>query len=404
VTSYSVLDLPDDSRIPGIAAVDELNAPLGQAPSPKRRFPIARLAAHGLAVVLGAAVTTFVLWAVLVRDPLGGEPHAQVSLPPVEVAETPAPQPPAKVDAPQTTAAPSAGTQTVNIIDGSTGKRQEVVIPSSAEGKRSAADPRLLESSRHGPIPRIAADGLRPSEVYASKPSAAKANPNSPQIAIVVGGLGVSATATANALSKLPAAVSFAFTPYGTDLDMLVGQAREKGHEVLLQVPMEPHDYPENDPGPQTLLSSLSAEQNVDRLHWLFSRIQGYVGVTNFMGARFTASENALAPVLRELSKRGLIYVDDGSSPRSQAGQIAGANKLPYAKAEVVIDATPSGAEIDNALRRLESLARGGGVVVGYSSALPASIDRIAKWAKAAQGRGIVLVPVSAAAVRARSS
>jgi polysaccharide deacetylase 2 family uncharacterized protein YibQ len=385
--------------------VDDLNAPLGQGLPPKRRFPIARLAAHGLAVALGVAVTTFVLWAALVRDPLGGEPNAQVSLPAVEVAETPAPQPPTKANAPQTTATPPAGTQTVTIIDGSSGKRQEVVIAGSSESKRNVSDPRLIESSRHGPIPRIAADGQRPSEVYARKASAEKANPDGPQIAIVIGGLGVSATATANALSKLPGAVSFAFTPYGTDLDMLVAQAREKGHEVLLQVPMEPHDYPENDPGPQTLLSSLSAEQNVDRLHWLFSRMQGYVGVTNFMGARFTASENALAPVLRELSKRGLIYVDDGSSPRSHAGQIAGANKLPYAKAEVIIDAIPSGAEIDNALKKLEALARGGGgVVVGYASALPASIDRIAKWAKAAQSRGIVLVPVTAAAVRARSS
>ena len=385
--------------------MDDLNAPLGQGPSPKRRFPIARLAAHGLAATLGVALTGFVLWAALVRDPLGGEPSAQVSLPPVEAPEAPAPQQAAKIETPQKDAPPPAGTQTVTIIDGSSGKRQDVVIPSSAESKRSAADPRLIESSRHGPIPRIAADGLRPSEAYARKPSTAKANPDGPQIAIVVGGLGVSATATANALSKLPGAVSFAFTPYGTDLDMLAAQAREKGHEVLLQIPMEPHDYPENDPGPQTLLSSLSAEQNVDRLHWLFSRMQGYVGVTNFMGARFTASDTALAPVLRELSKRGLIYVDDGSSPRSQAGQIAGANKLPYAKAEVVIDATPSAVEIDNALKRLESLARGGGgIVVGYSSALPASIDRIAKWAKAAQGRGIVLVPVTAAAVRARSS
>jgi uncharacterized protein len=384
--------------------VDELNAPLGQTQSPKRRFPISRLAARGLATLLGAALTGFVLWAVFVRDPLGGEPSAQVSLPPVAAPEAPPPQQAAKTDTPQKDASPPAGTQIVNIIDGSTGKQQEVVIGTSSESKRSAADPRLIESSRHGSIPRIAADGLRPSEAYARKPAAGKANPDGPQIAIVVGGLGVSATATANALSKLPNAVSFAFTPYGTDLDMLVAQARDKGHEVLLQVPMEPHDYPENDPGPQTLLSSLSAEQNVDRLHWLFSRMQGYVGVTNFMGARFTASDHALAPVLRELSKRGLIYVDDGSSPRSQAGQIAGANKLPYAKAEVVIDATPSAAEIDNALKRLETLARGGGVVVGYSSALPASIDRIAKWAKAAQGRGIVLVPVTTAAVRARSS
>ena len=384
--------------------MDDLNVPLGQGPSPKRRFPISKLATYGLAGLLGGALTGFVLWAALVRDPLGGEPSAQVSLPPVEAPEAAPPQQSAKVAPPQD-ASPPPGTQTVNIIDGSTGKRQEVVIGGTAESKRSAADPRLIEASRHGPIPRIAADGLRPSEAYASKPAAGKSNPDGPQIAIVVGGLGISATATANALSKLPSAVSFAFTPYGSDLDMLVAQAREKGHEVLLQVPMEPHDYPENDPGPQTLLSSLSAEQNVDRLHWLFSRMQGYVGVTNFMGARFTASDHALAPVLRELSKRGLIYIDDGSSPRSQAGQIAGANKLPYAKAEVVIDATPSAAEIDNALRRLETLARGGGgIVVGYSSALPASIDRIAKWAKAARGRGIVLVPVTTAAVRARSS
>jgi polysaccharide deacetylase 2 family uncharacterized protein YibQ len=396
--------LAHDSRIPGKAAVDDLNVPLGQSPSPKRQVPIARLATYGVAGLLGGALTVFVLWAAVVRDPLGGEPSAQVTLPPVAVPEAPPPQQSAKIDTPQKDASPPAGTQTVNIIDGSTGKKQEVVIGASPESKRSAADPRLIESSRHGPIPRIAADGLRPSEAYASK-LAAKSDPDGPQIAIVVGGLGVSATATANALSKLPNAISFAFTPYGTDLDMLISQAREKGHEVLLQVPMEPHDYPENDPGPQTLLSSLSAEQNVDRLHWLFSRMQGYVGVTNFMGARFTASDHTLAPVLRELSKRGLIYVDDGSSPRSQAGQIAGANKLPYARAEVIIDATPSATEIDNALRRLETLARsGGGVVVGYSSALPASIDRIAKWAKAAQGRGIVLVPVTAAAVRARSS
>ena len=98
----------------------------------------------------------------------------------------------------------------------------------------------------------------------------------------------------------MPAPVTLAFTPYGNDVDKFVARARSDNHEVLLQVPMEPHDYPDNDPGPHTLLSSLSAEQNVDRLHWLFSRMQGYVGITNFMGARFSASENALAPVMRE--------------------------------------------------------------------------------------------------------
>ncbi len=105
---------------------------------------------------------------------------------------------------------------------------------------------------------------------------------------------------------------------------------------------MEPFEYPDNDPGPQTLLTSLTPQQNIDRLHWLMSRFQGYVGLSNTMGARFTASEPSFAPILRETAKRGLIFVDDGSNPRSVAGRIAGANNLPFAQADVVIDAVPT--------------------------------------------------------------
>ena len=167
---------------------------------------------------------------------------------------------------------------------------------------------------------------------------------------------------------------------------------------------MEPFDYPDNDPGPQTLLTSQSADQNIDRLHWLMSRFHGYVGIINTMGARFTASDQAFAPVLRETAKRGLIFVDDGHTPRSLAGQIAGANKLPFAKADVVLDAVPTPVEVDRALSRLEMAARERGVAVGYASALPVAIDRIAKWAKGAQSRGVLLVPITAVAVKSKQS
>jgi uncharacterized protein len=219
-----------------------------------------------------------------------------------------------------------------------------------------------------------------------------------------VTGLGISALGTSDALAKLPGPVTLGFAPYGADLDRLAARARESGHEVLLQVPMEPFDYPDNDPGPQTLLTSLNPGQNVDRLHWLMSRLQGYVGIANYMGGRFTASEAALAPVLREAAKRGLIYVEDGSSPRSLAGQIAGANNLSYAKGDLTIDAVPASAEIDRALGRLEKTARERGVAIGMANALPASIERISVWAKAAESRGILLVPISAVAVRGKSS
>jgi polysaccharide deacetylase 2 family uncharacterized protein YibQ len=167
---------------------------------------------------------------------------------------------------------------------------------------------------------------------------------------------------------------------------------------------MEPFDYPDNDPGPQTLLSTLNATQNLDRLHWFLSRFQGYVGIANYMGARFTASESAVAPLLRETAKRGLIYFDDGTSPRSVVSQIAGANNAPFAKADMVLDAAPTPAGIDGALTRLETMARERGIAVGVATALPVSIERIAQWAKAAESRGIILVPVSMVAIRPKSS
>jgi polysaccharide deacetylase 2 family uncharacterized protein YibQ len=386
---------------------DDLNAPLGTAKPKRRRFTIPTVVPRAIAGVLAACVLTFALWALLVDDPFGGEP---VAIAPVRTpAASKSDQPPAAQAkaTPAATATPEKGTppgaKTVTIIDGLSGKRQDVTVgdaPQSA-GTRGGTDERLVESSPQGAIPTVGPDGARAADVYARP---VKGAPAGPRIAIMVGGLGVSAIATGEALAKLPPAVTLGFTPYGQDLARLVTRARGEGREIVLQVPMEPFDYPDNDAGPQTLLTSLAPEQNLDRLHWAMSRFQGYVGIANYMGARFTAAEQALGPVMRDAGKRGLIYLDDGTSARSVTSQIAGAANMPFAKANIVLDAVPTPAEIDNALARLEAIARERGVAVGVASALPASIDRIAHWAKVAAGRGIVLVPVSAVASKPKST
>lgn len=136
----------------------------------------------------------------------------------------------------------------------------------------------------------------------------------------------------------------------------------------------------------------------------MLSRIQGYVGVTNYMGARFTAAQQAFSPILQDIGKRGLLYLDDGSSPRSVAAQSAQAAKAPFLKADLVVDAAPGWAEIDAALARLEALAADHGFAIGTATALPVSIERIARWAKAAQARGIRIVPLSAILPKAKQS
>lgn len=400
-----------------IAVADDLRTPLKShlKAAARSRFPVNLLAV--LTAALAGALGVVIVWILIYDDPLGGEPRHIVKIDPVVAPQSPpAKNAPAAKNQPtnqQTQETPKSGDRrTITIIDGNTGAKREIVINEPAANNAPAneptnnvppADSRLIEPSKHGSIPKIGPDGVRPLDAYASPVPVAATGADS-MIAIVITGLGVSAAGTGDAIAKLPAAITFGFVPYGSELPRWVARARGTGHEVLLQIPMEPFDYPDNDPGPQTLTANAPADQNIDRLHFFLSRSQGYVGVTNLMGARFTANETAIAAVLAETGKRGLLFLDDGSSPRSVTQKAAARSKAPFLKSDLVIDARTEWAEIDAALVKLEAIAAEKGVAIATASALPVTIERIAHWAKTLEARGIRLVPVSVAFQRKAKS
>jgi polysaccharide deacetylase 2 family uncharacterized protein YibQ len=393
---------------------DDLSTPLGQKTvRQKRRYRLPFTAIQALAVLLGLFLVAFAGVAIFSDNPLGGEPVAHITLrqtPPADekhAAALPDAAAPVVKSAPK--AAPG-DQKTVTIIDGSSGARHDVVISGDGTDKTetetapvmmTGIDQRLLEKSRYGMIPVIS-DGLKPFTVYAAEADRAKAA-KMPIVAIVIGGLGVGAAKTTDAIMKLPPAVTLAFTPYGSDPTKLTERARAQRHEILLQIPMEPYDYPDNDPGPQTLLTTLTPEQNLDRMYWHLSRFQGYAGIANFMGARFVASDAVMQPIVREAAKRGLGYLDDGSAPRSVAPSLAAGQAMPFARADIGIDAVPTAVEIDRALGKLESLAKERGTAVGVASALPISIERIGVWIKTLESHGIMLVPLTTAMLKSKS-
>lgn len=386
-------------------ASDDLNAPLGQKKT-KPRLQLPATAPQLVAGVLGFCGLVVVGWAMFADDPLGGRPWAIVDTAPATMGPAPQGGGTGHPQAMAKAAMPPPGGRTITIIDGSSGKRQNVTVPGNSEAPtpKAGIDAELLQKTNEGMIPKVASDGTRALAHYATPREVPANRKDAPRIAVIVGGLGISASATAEALAKLPAPVTLAFAPYGNNLETLAAEARKTGHEVLLQVPMEPLDYPNNDPGPRTLLTSLSDDQNIARLHWLMARIKGYVGIASYMGARFTASNQALTPVMREAAKRGLIYVDDGSSPRSIAGQLAGSLNLPFAKADSVLDTVPTPIEIERALARLEMNARANGMAVGYASAQQSTIIAISRWANEVESRGFLLVPITMVAVKSKSS
>jgi uncharacterized protein len=258
-------------------------------------------------------------------------------------------------------------------------------------GKALLADPALVENTAQGPLPRIADDGRKPMIVYAAPaPVGAKY-----KIAIVVSGLGLSAIATRNALGSLPADVTLGFAPYAGDVGQWAALARSRGHEILLEIPMEPFDFPDSDPGPHTLRAGQEEEANIQRLTWALTRFTGYAGVTNLLGQRFLSDSDALSPAMTYLARRGLYFYDNGAAQQSTAPQVASSTATPFAQANESLDSIQTALEIDRHLSALEDEARAHGSAIGSGFLYPVTVDRVAAWAKGLQGRGFVLVPVS---------
>ncbi|WP_411036275.1 divergent polysaccharide deacetylase family protein [Shinella sp. BYT-45] len=261
---------------------------------------------------------------------------------------------------------------------------------------RTAAFPNedLLEETPDGKIPVIGLDGTRPMDQYARPWSGARGT----RIAIVVGGLGLSQTGTQRAIRELPGEVTLAFAASGNSLPRWMQEARRDGHEILLQVPLEPFDYPANDPGPYTLRTDFSAAKNLAKLHRAMAKITNYTGIVTFMGGRFLSDPDALEPVIRDVASRGLLFLDDGSSAQSLSGTVAGAVEAPHAFADLQLDADLSREAVLKKLDELERIARRNGTAIGIASAFDESVDAIRKWCEEAATRGIEIVGVASLA------
>jgi polysaccharide deacetylase 2 family uncharacterized protein YibQ len=258
-----------------------------------------------------------------------------------------------------------------------------------------APDPALVEDSPYGKLPVIGRDGRRPWQVYA-RPF--DRGDKRPRVAVLMTGLGVSDKQTQVAVERLPAAVTLAFDPYPPRLPGWIEAARRGGHEVLLELPMEPLDYPRQDPGPLTLLTALDPQQNIERLNQVLGRAAGYVGLTELMGARFVASRTSLLPVLDALRSRGLLFVDGHAAADSVVVPLARSVGLPWAAGDAVVDAMPWPDIIDKQLAALETAARRNGAALGVAAPYPASFDRLVAWAATLDDKGLALAPVSAIA------
>ncbi len=246
-----------------------------------------------------------------------------------------------------------------------------------------------------GLLPIIRKDGLSPFQAY-RRPYVRQGT--QPRIALVVSGLGFSEEVTKRAIEDLPPEVTLSFVPYAGGLQRWIDLARSKGHEVLLELPMEPFDAAAVDTGPQTLLAQAPAPENIARLDDLLSRAVGYAGVTNYQGGRFANAPEAAGVLADQLKARGLGFVVGGLSGRAPLAEQARARKLAFAASDRVLDVRRDADSIAAQLLALETQARDTGEALGAGFAFPVTIAQIVSWREGLQARGFELAPASAVA------
>jgi polysaccharide deacetylase 2 family uncharacterized protein YibQ len=269
-----------------------------------------------------------------------------------------------------------------------------LVVGSSGPGGASALVLTSLTAPGEKPAATVETPAGEPAEALLDPTQFRRPPPPAdgrPRIAVVMRGLGVSQALTAQAIARLPADISLGLNAYGRALQKDADTARAAGHEVFLDVPVEPRGYPANDGGPQALLSTLGATENAARLRWSMGQFTGYPGVVFAASSPVLDSPETVRPLLEGVAKANLAWAHVG---------VAGFEGAPVSDVDIAIqiDADLTSAGIRAALTRLEGLARQRGSAAGLANATPLSLDVLANWAAGLEARGFVLVPLSSLA------
>jgi uncharacterized protein len=383
---------------------DELRQPLRKRSLRQRLWARKPSLLFCTSVLVAAGFVGSAVWAVRAPYPYAGEPIVTAAIPPPEELKTAstAPAPPQEEAPAEESIAseevvdPEPIVKTQAPVSNDFYQTEASIEVSPRRPLQVAPVPELVDTSSGAPLPRISASNKKPSDVYARLTPMGVLHSDRPKIAIMLGGMGLNPKLTKAATEDLPGDITFAFAPYGENLQAQVNKARANGHEVLLQLPMEPMGYPNNNPGPKTLLADADASANMDALHWHMSRFSGYTGITNYMGGRLLSTAPALKPVMAEIRKRGLVYLEDATTSLTASTDVAKEVDLPARHAQIVIDADPTPQSIASALELLENEAKTNGFAIGTGTGLEVTLDAVKEWTTQLRDKGILLVPVSA--------
>ena len=177
------------------------------------------------------------------------------------------------------------------------------------EKQKKDLDDDLYENSQYGLLPKISPDGVRVVDVYSSKPSI-NSERKKIKVAFVITNQKYD-DRFKNDLSRLGnVKVSFIIPHYLPDIGVISKAIVDDGHEFFIQMPTQSSIHTDFKSTVSPFLANSSAEDNLLKLRCVLSSAKYAIGIANTTHTLFTKSDNDMSVVLKELSKRGMAYLD----------------------------------------------------------------------------------------------
>ena len=283
----------------------------------------------------------------------------------------------------------------VAIGEEASGLAQTVSVQTVEPAESPAVDAVLLETAPLASAASAAAPDLKDGLLPAWRRYALDAQvlPGQPMIAVVIDDMGLDRRRSRDIVA-LPAPLTVSFLAYAGELSAQTEAASAAGHELMLHVPMEPHNA-DADPGPGVLLKESSEAVLTEQLETALARFPGYVGINNHMGSRFTEDEASMRVVMSVLRSRGLLFLDSRTTGGSVGYDVAKDFDVPTIPRDVFLDHVPTRDAVLKALDELEEVAMQKGYAVAIGHPRDATIEVLREWIPLAKERGFVFVPVS---------
>ena len=196
--------------------------------------------------------------------------------------------------------------------------------------------------------------------------------------------------------------VAVAVLPGLTHSTEVARRARAAGLEVLLHLPVEPHDDAKA-MGPGGVMVAMSDAEIQSTVRAGLASMPGAVGVNNHMGSKGTADRRVVRAILEVVRDQQLFFLDSRTTVDTVVEPVAAELGVPAGRRLLFLDNQEDEEAIRQQVRRLIALARerGAAIAIGHAQRITARV--VASMLAELDREGVAIVPVSTL-VRARKT